>query len=179
MALDPTLRIDDQAAVEKFVRHAPCLIPQPAGIVAQVEHEPLNPPVIRLLELGHRFLDIVAGAVLEGSDSDIGVAILEVLGFDGLNLDHLAGDGDGEQVRDAIAMDGEVNLAATRSAHQLDRVGQRHPLGEVVVDLDDLVAGLDTSLVGRSPFYRLDHGANVLFDRDSITESAETPTSFD
>ena len=130
-------------------------------------------------EFVQRFLQIVAGALFEAADADVVVAVTQILGLDRLYLDDLARHGHREQLGHALAMDGQVDLAALRPAHPLDRVGQRHALGKVVVDLDDLVARLDPGLVGGSVLDRRNHGQQIILDGDFETQPAEAAAGFD
>ena len=86
---------------------------------------------------------------------------------------------DREQFGDALAMERQMDLAALGPAHPLDRVGQRHALGEVVIDLDDLIAGLDPGLVGGSVLDRRDDGQHAVLDGDFDAEAAEAAARFD
>ena len=130
-------------------------------------------------EFVQRLLQIVAGALFEAADTDVVVTVTQFLGLDRLYLDHFASDGHREQLGHALAMNGQADLAALRSAHPLDCVGQRHALGEVVVDLDDLVARLDPGLVGGSVLDRRNDGQQIILDGNFETQPAEAATGFD
>jgi len=174
-----SLGINDKSAVEEFVADLHRLVEQSARVVAQIEHEALYLAVMPGAEFVQRLLQIVAGALFKAGDADVLVAVAQILGLDRLYLDHLARDAHREEFRHALAMDGQADLAALRPAHPLDRVGQRHALGEVVIDLDDLVAGLDPRLVGGSVLDRRDHRQHVVLDRNLETQPAEAAAGFD
>ena len=76
-------------------------------------------------------------------------------------------------------MQRQLDLAALGPAHALDRVGQRHVLGEIVVYFDDLVAGLESRAICRRVLDRRDHGQGAVLDRDFDSESAEAAARFD
>src|SRR5258708_26044152 len=145
-----SLRVDDQAAVEEIIGNFHRLIQQSARIIAQIEDQSLDLAVILRFELVDRFLDALARILLESGYADVAISIGQHLRFDRLNLDDVAREADGEQLGHAVAMQGQLDLAALGPAHPLGGVGERRVLGEVVVNLDNLVAGLDSGVICRS-----------------------------
>src|SRR5713226_6727580 len=140
LAVEAPLRVYDQAAVEKSVGNRHGLIEQTAGIVPQIQHQSPDMAMVLLAESIERPGHILAGTILEGGDPNVFVTILELFGLDRLNLDHIASHHDCEKLRAALTMKGQMNRAALWSPHHFDRVGQRHALGKIVIDLDYLVA---------------------------------------
>src|SRR5690606_5758759 len=118
-------------------------------------------------------LEVGVGLLLELGDPDVAVAVAEVLVLDTLNADVLAGEREVEQVGDALPLDGDPHLAAAWTAHLLDGVHQRHVLGELLLDLDDLVARLDARPEGRGVLDRRDDRQDASAVRDLDPETAE------
>src|SRR5208282_1506041 len=174
-----SLRIYDQPAVEKIVRNLHRLVQQSARIVAQVEHNSLELAVVLRFELVDRLLDALARVLLEGGDADIAVAAVKHLRLDRLNLDDVARERHREQLGHGAPMKRQLDLAALGPAHPLDGLGQRHVLGEVVVDLDDLVAGLESGAIRRRVLDRRNYGERAILDGYFDSESAEAAAGLD
>src|SRR5208282_3797819 len=173
------LRVNDQPAVEKIVRNLYRLVQQSARIVAQVEHYSLELAVLLRFEPVNRLLHPLARVLLEGGDADVSVAAVERLRLDRLNLDDVARERHREQLGHAVAMKRQPDLAALGPAHPLDRLGERHVLGEVVVDLDDLVAGLESGAIRRRVLDRRNYGERAVLDGYFDSESAEAAARLD
>src|SRR5208283_4613380 len=173
------LRVNDQPAVEEVVGDLDRLVEQATRVVAQIEHDALDLAVILRLELVNRLLDAVARVLLESGYADVAVTFGQDFRLNRLNLDDVARERHREQLGHAVAMEGQLDLAALGSAHPLDRVGQRHVLGEVVVTLDDLVAGLEACAICRRVFDRCDYGQRAVLDGDLDSEAAEAAARLD
>ncbi len=146
-------------------------VEQAAGVVAQVEYEPLERTIPeQLVEvLDHRRTRVL----LERGDAQVAVAILDQFRLDALHLDHFARQGDVDRFCLPLADDRQSDLRLRLAAHALDGVGQRQPLDERVVDLEDEVAGLDSRPVGRRVLDRRDDLDQTVFHADLDTDAAE------
>ena len=79
---------DDRAVAHERVDHLRGLVEQPAGVAAQVEHEPLE--LAALLHVGERRLEIARRVRLELLEAHVADAAVEQLVVDGRDVDHLA-----------------------------------------------------------------------------------------
>ena len=70
-------------------------------------------------------------------------------------------------------------VGALRAAHLLDRFDERHVLGELVLDLDDLVAGLDAGAIRGRVLDRRDDGEHVVARGDLDAQAAEAAARVD
>ena len=73
LILEAAVGVDDQAGVEEDVGDLDGLREEPAGVVAQVEHQALQPAGV-LVERVQRLLDVVVGALLELREAEVAVA---------------------------------------------------------------------------------------------------------
>ena len=139
----------DLALVEKRVRHRDRLIEQAARIVAQIEDHPDQLVAGLLLQVLHRVVEADIGLLVEGRDPDIADIVALEMGADRLDLDRRAGQLDVEGLL-PFAPDRQLDLAVDEAAHLLDRLGQRHPLDRVAVEMGDQIAGLQPGARGRA-----------------------------
>ena len=140
----PPLRIDDGPLVQECVGHRDRGVQHASGIVPQVEDQALEAAVAGVLpELVDRFAQALAGPELELADPDVSVPRLDRAATHAGDLDDVPGDGDPEGPVHAFAHDGEHDVGAGLSAHQLHRFGQRHPLHRGVVEPDHQIPRLD------------------------------------
>src|SRR5207244_3719599 len=103
----------ERPGFEEEVGHPHGLGEEAPGVVAQVEHEPLQAG--RLLVEGlQRPLEVVVGPLLELRQAHVAVAGLELLPLDALDLDDLARHGDVEHLGRVLALEGERHLRFIR-----------------------------------------------------------------
>src|SRR2546426_7998385 len=178
LVLEPAVGVDDEARVEEEVGHLDRLGEEAARIVAQVEDQALEPARL-LVEALERPLEVVVGALLELRHAHVAVALVEHLRLDALDLDDLARQRDVEELGHVLALQGERHLGLLRAAHLLDRVHQRQVLGELALDLQDLIAGLDPGAVGGRVLDGRDDGQDAVAVRDLDAEAAEAALGVD
>src|SRR5207237_1080184 len=170
--------VDDQPGLEEEIGHPHGLGEEAPGVVAQVEHEPLQAGRL-LVERLQRPLEVVVGPLLELRQAHVAVAGLELLPLDALDLDDLARHGDVEDLGRVLALEGERDLRVLRPAHLLDRIDERHVLGELAVDLHDLVARLDTGPIGGRVLDRRHDGEQAVAVGDLDAEPAAARLGID
>ena len=77
---------------------------------------------------------------------------------------------------DAVALDVDVDVGVDVAAQPVDRLGQRHVDGRLVVDADDVVLGLHADADGGRVGHRaLDRDAVLLVHLDHDPQAAELP----
>ena len=100
-----TVGSDDQAVVEKYVRHADRRFEHAARIVAQVEHQPAQLAAARLLELGDRGFQVGRRGLAEVRDLHVAEARLEQLLRDAVHLHARARQRELQRLRIGTARD--------------------------------------------------------------------------
>ena len=178
LVLEATIRVDDQPRVEEEVGDLDGLREEAPGIVPQVEHEALQPPRL-LVERLQRALEVVIGALLELRHPHVAVARLQHLRLDAPDLDDLSRQRDVEELGLGLPLERERHLGVLRAPHLLDGVDEGHVLGELPVDLHDLIAGLEAGAVRRGVLDRRDDGQHAVPGRDLDAEAAEAPLGVD
>ncbi len=160
---------DDLAAFQEHVGNADRLVEQAAGVVAQVEDQPLHLGVLRL-DLGEGGLGLVGGLLVEAGDAQDAVVAVEA-GDRGLRLDHLAHDLHVEGIG-FLAGDGQGHRLAGLAAHLLDRVVDRQAQHALAVHGGDVVAGLHAGGEGGRAVHRRDHLDHAVLAGDLDAQAA-------
>ncbi len=169
---------DDLALAQEIVRHGDRLIQQAARIVAQVEHDAGELGAGLAAQVLDGVLDAAVGLLVEAGDADIADIVAFELFLHRLDLDDGALHRDVERIL-ALALDGELDLAAHGPAHALDRVVEAHALDRFAVDLHDEVAGLEARVRGRRVVDRRHHLDDAVLHRDLDAEAAELAAHLD
>ena len=117
--------------------------------------------------------DRSTGVFLEGRDAQVTVAGFDEFRLHALDLDHFACQRDLDRLRLALADDAQLDLGLRLAAHLLDGIGQRQPLHQRVVELEDQVAGLDAATEGRRVLDRRDDLDDAVFHADLDAETTE------
>ena len=92
---------------------------------------------------------------------------------DALHLDHVAYQREFLRLFEALTHEGKRYLGSLGATHQVNRLGDGHPFGQLVADLPDVVVGLDPGTKGGSVFYRRNDSQFLVPDVDFDAESAE------
>ena len=164
--------VDDHVvARQEPVRDRDRLIERAAGIVAQVQHQPLHALGHQLLEAG---ADFMIGGLGELAELQVaGLAVDHEIPADADDVDLVAGDLQVDQLIVAAALDRDVDRGALRPLQQLDRVLAGHPLGVLhrhlaggilAFDAGDDVAAAKPLLEGGGSFEDR-HDRDVAVDR--------------
>ena len=125
------------------------------------------------MELVHRRFQAFRSLLGELGDADIAdVAVLDMRAHR-LNPDQVADDGKLLDVLLGAASDLELNGRIDGAAHLLDRLIERQPLGRLIVDRGDDVAGHDPGLGGRRVVDRRHDLDEPIFLGDLDSKSAE------
>ena len=122
-----------------------CRVEQAAGVVTQVEDEPLERA--GLIQIGQMLDDRRSRVFLEGSDAQVAVLVVDTLGFHALDFDDFPRQREFDRLCFALADDGQLDLGLGFATHALDCIVQAHALDQFVVKLEDQIAGLDASAV--------------------------------
>jgi hypothetical protein len=166
--------VDHQRTLgQKRSRYRNRAVQQAAGIVAQIEHQAFHAALIFLEQAHDRGGEILAGVLLELAHAEIGVARLEQLRLDTLDLDDGARQRHHDGFRLAFAHDGERDLRVRLAAHALDGVGQRHAFDRGVIELDDEVARLHARARSGRIVDRGDHLDEAFFHADFDAQPAK------
>src|SRR5205823_349666 len=110
---------------------------------------------------------------------DVTVAFLEGSRLDALNLNDLTHDRDVEELRHSLATERQRDLRPLRTAHLLHGLDETHVLGELALDLEDLITGLDARAERGGVLDRGYDGENPVFDGDLDAEPAEAALRVD
>ena len=156
-----SLGTDDAAFFNEHVGDPRGLAEQSAGVVTQVDDQRLHALLFQLLQGGVEF---VGGPTCEVCEPDVTdfllviehevplVVVAEDVPHDGWHLDDGSCDGDLDHFLDSGAADSDRDGIAGLALHQRDGGLKFLPLGErgrqFAVDLDNLIASLDSLLVG-------------------------------
>ena len=163
---------DDLALVEEVVRDGNRLIQQPAWIVAQVQHNPVQAVTQLLAELGNGVAHGGVGLLVELGQPDVADIAFQPR-LDHLDVDDLAVEREVDRVIHVLALDDQVDRAVGRSAHLIHRVVEREALDRRVVDAGDQVARLDAGAGCRRIIDWGDDLDNAVVLGDLETETAE------
>ena len=182
----PAARVHDHRALrEEAVGHLDRLVQRAAGIVPEVEHQPLHPLRAELVE---RHAEIVVGVLGELLRADVaGLRVHHERGRDRRDRDLVARHLDVDQLVVARALERNLDEGALRPPEHLDGAvgqrgpGQRLPLfvlpgADVLAgDAHDDVAAPDPLLVGRRAFEQR-HDVDVeVDDLDRDPEAVVVP----
>src|SRR5262245_17963116 len=132
---------DDLALLEEGIRHRNGLVEQAARVVAQVDDEALQLVARLVHHLVDRAPHAFGGLFVELADADIG----DVVAFHAVahrtHPDDVARDRDLDRLFGALADDPQLELAARRTAHFLDRLVEGEALHRLVVAMGGDVVG--------------------------------------
>ncbi len=158
---------------QERVGDANSLLEEPAGIVAQVEHEAAQALAVQLRE---RAPHVLVGVVLEVLDRDVPDAVAQHPRLDRLDVDDGPHQLEHPRLREAAvagAHDPYVDARTGSAAEPVDGLGQRHVERRLVADLHDPVAALEArARRGRVRHRTYDRELPVT-DRDHDAEPAE------
>ena len=148
--LGTPFRIDHQAVrFDEGRRNGNRAVEQTARVVAKIENQALERPLVFLVQRVERIDEQLAGMLLELGDAQVAVTAFQQFGFHAADLDHCARQRNDDGLIDALAHDGELDRRARLAAHALDRVVERHALDRCLVELDDEIARFDARLESR------------------------------
>ena len=99
--------------------------------------------------------------------------IVDALGFHALDLDDFARQREFDRLQLALADDGEFDLRFGFAAHALDGIVQTHALDQLVIELEDQIAGLDPGAVGRRVLDRRNDFDEAILHTDLDAQAAE------
>ena len=137
---------DDLAAIEEQVGHADRLFQQAAGIVAQVEHQPLHVGILGH-QVGQRRFGVVGGGLREGGNAQVSVIALHAR-FDRFHYNDFTRQGHIERRILAGADNSDGQLGIGLALHLGNGVIERQAEDRGAVDGGDIVAGFDACLLG-------------------------------
>ena len=177
----PALGLDDDAVVNKQVRHLDGRFQDAARVEPQVQDQPLQPllqhAVDGLAQVGHRVLDETGHPhvpdllfIIKHVDPLVVVAAADAL--DGGHLDDRPRDGDRLGLARHVA-DRDRDLRARLARQRLDRVVQLDAVGALALDLGDGVAGHNARLVRRRVLDGADDRQHAVPHADLDADAAE------
>ena len=167
---------DDLAALQERIGDRDRLVEQPAGVVAQVDHEALELLRRDLRgEIGQRLLQAVGGLLVELRDADVADLAAFDAGAHRAHADDVAHDRNIDRLVLALAHDLQPDLGVDRPAHLVDRLVEGEALDRLVVEMGDDVAGHDAGLGGRGVVDRRHHLDQTVLHGDFDAEPAEFP----
>jgi hypothetical protein len=123
----------DLAAIEKGVGYGDRLIEQPAGVVAQVEHDTFD---VLSLKVVCRFDNQARGVVGKSANADVADVASHHAVLDTRHLNALPGDGQVE-LPGAIADQTKLHDSAGFAANLGDRIVDTHAAGTFAIDGGD------------------------------------------
>ena len=139
------LPYDDEAAVEEQARDVDGRREQAAGVVADVEDEPLRAGLYNLDEgIFHRLV----GVGVEAGEADVGVSAGRTLPRHALQIDGGPGDGDLHHFRLTLVDDAEHDDGVRGPAHLADYVKRRPAHDALSVYGEELVARAEAGFLG-------------------------------
>ena len=159
------LRIDDETVLgQKLVGHLYGALKVAAVVVAQIDDEARE---ALLRKRGQRGQHLHVGLLSEGLDADVARAVVEHVGGGDARRDDV-GAGDGEALHGfrAIAHHAHLHLRALGAHQAAARLGIGDDLANegLAIDLDDLVAGQQAHLLGRTALDDVAHVDGVALD---------------
>jgi len=158
---------DHLPALQEPVGHGDRLVERSAGIVAQVQHQSLQP---FSTQLGQRSAQLAIGGLRKILQADVPRARRnhERRAHRG-DVDLVAVDGQGNQLIEAA--DGNIHRGALRTSQFLHRLLAGPALGALALDNGDDVAAPDACAVGRCPLKQVGHGDVVVHHDDAQAEA--------
>ena len=163
---------DHDAAVEKNAGDIDRSVEQPAGVVAQIEDEAVQPALRPRLHPVDRTGELGRGVLGEGGNAGIADVVRLEVRFDRDDADHVARQRHIERAA-VIASNRQDHSAACRPAQPFDDFLDIHPGGRLGVDLDDAVSRLDARLGGRRAVDRRDHLRHLALEGQLDADAAE------
>ena len=101
------------------------------------------------------------------------------MGLHTLDLNDLPDQREIEKPGRAFTPHRDRDLASLGAAHLLHRLDQAQVFGQLVLDLDNLIAGLDARAVGRRVLDRRHHGQHAVTDGDLDPQSTKAAFGID
>jgi hypothetical protein len=130
---------DDDPALQELVGHEDRLVEQPAGVVAEVQHEALEAPAGLAGERVEGAVDLDAGAVLKALEGDVAHALGEHPRLHAAHPHHLAHEGQSQRIGDPAAPQHHPHPRARRAAHAPHGLVDVEPPGVAPLDGEQLV----------------------------------------
>src|SRR3990167_1922370 len=166
--------IDHQFTLgQKSGRDADRTVEQAARVVAQIEYETLESPIVLVVHGFQRLGQVLAGVFLKLRDAGISVARFRHFVLHALHLDDRARQRQYHRLVLALAQHGHHDLGVWFAAHALYGVIQRHAFHRRFIQLDDEVARLEAGPIGRSILDGCDHLDEAVLHSHLDTQPAE------
>ena len=146
---DPPLGIDDEALGEEGIADGDGTVEHPAGIVAQVQHQALEVPLVFGAQAGEGVEQVLGGTGLEIGDAHIAEARRQEAALDALHMNDIPNQFHLEGLIRARAQDSEFDGGTRLPPHEIDGVLQAHALHRTVVNAHDQIPRLESGPLGR------------------------------
>ena len=149
---------DDLSLLQELVSHADAFTQQSAGILPQVEDQPVD-----VAQLIQRLPQLVLGGLLETGDVDVADAgANQEMHVHAVAGNLVAHDGEVEGLVGTFAQHGDLDGGALGAFQQLRHIAGAHVVGRLAVDRDDDIARADARAIGGRTGKGRDHDDFVI-----------------